>query len=411
MDCLYGPSLDRSRKLVKSLHLIDSGSVHSGRMITYLENLTGLQNLKEVTLAELTGVRGVAALCTRPYRKWCPHCYSDDVAKGLPPYDRLLWSINLVRFCPVHEVALHSICLHCGGDRAPQLFGRDVSGFCPRCFGWLGEPASTRQLSADDQTKHLRWIARSFSDLLEGPPLKSEDLLPLIQSAIRKLGDLHHGGATTYLAREIRRNKSVVSTWLGGGSRPAWDALCDVSYVYQQPLRALLEGMVSEITVSEPLPLPSSALPRQGQRRKRPVVRDPVMIVTLLEQVAAGLHPGVTAVQQVADRLNMNVRELYRLAPDAAKAAVVAIAKRSSAQRVQAAAYRLTEREAAIVRVGQALASRKSKVTRRIVHEEMARNGIAVRWTESREVLSSVRRAIAAAEATAPATEGVSGTS
>ena len=183
------------------------------------------------------------------------------------------------------------------------------------------------------------------------------------------------------------------------------------SYVYQQPLRALLRGVVSEITVSQPLPLPSYARPRQGQRRKRPVVRDPAAIVTLLDQVTAGFHPGISAVNQVADRLNMNVREVYRLAPDAAKAAAAAIARRSSAQRAQAAAYRLAEREEAVVRVAQALALRKSKVTRRIVHEEMAKNGIAVRWTESKAVLSRVRSSVAAAEAVALDSEGVSGTS
>lgn len=106
----------------------------------------------------------------------------------------------------------------------------------------------------------------------------------------------------------------------------------------------------------------------------------------------------------------MNVRVAYRLAPDAAKAAVAAIARRSPAQRAQAAAYRLTEREKAVTRVTKALALRKSKVTRCIVHEEMAENGIAVGWAECRDVLSKVRSSVAAMQAAAPALGCVSGT-
>jgi hypothetical protein len=408
---LFGPAEDRNRNLAKSVHLVDAGLAHSGRMVPFLERLTGLENLKALTLADFVGMKGIAALWTRPYRRWCPHCYAEDLASGLTPYDRLLWSIDLVRCCPVHETALRFKCDHCGGDRAPHRFGRDISGFCPRCFGWLGERPPGKPANADDQTKYLQWVARSFADLLDVPSLAEADLLPGIQASIRKLAILHHDGATTYVARQIGRNKSVVSTWLGGKSRPAWDALCNMSYVYQQPLYALLVGDVTGITISEPLPLPTAAHPRQGLRRKRPLARDPAVVVRILDEIATGLHPGVKSVQQVADRLNMNVREVYRIAQEEAKAASAAVARRNAAVRLQTAAYRLTERETALRRVAETLTLRESKVTRRIVHQEMAKIGFAVRWSESKEVLSRVRNLVVAAEDKGATLASASGTS
>lgn len=395
---LYGPADDQRRKLVKSIHLIDAGSVNSGRLVTFLASVTGFEKLKALTLADFVGLKGVAPLTTRPYRQWCPHCYTEDIANGLPPYDRLLWSIDLVRYCPIHDAALRSKCDRCGGSRAPQLFGRDISGFCPRCFEWLGENVGRSASAPDDQTKHLLWVARSFADLLNSPPSPEIDLLPGIQFSIRKLADFHHKGATTYVARQIGRNKSVVSTWLAGKSSPAWDAVCDLSYVYQQPLSALLAGELTGITSSDPLVLPTAARPRQGLRRKRPVVRDPAAIVRLLDDVAIGLHPGITAVRQVADRLNMNVRDLYRLAPLAAKTASAAVARRNAVARSQLAAFRLSKRDQTMHDVAVNLASRKSKVTRRVVQEEMAKSGIAIRWAESKEILSKMRRLVAAAD-------------
>jgi hypothetical protein len=116
-------------------------------------------------------------------------------------------------------------------------------------------------------------------------------------------------------------------------------------------------------------------------------------------------------VRQIADRLNMNVREVYRSAKEAAKAASAAIARRNAEARSQSAGHRLTEREKALRRVSETLTLRKSKVTRRIVHQEMAKIGFAVRWTESKEVLSKVRGLVVDPGEADPPSIIVSGTS
>jgi hypothetical protein len=173
------------------------------------------------------------------------------------------------------------------------------------------------------------------------------------------------------------------------------NTLCDLSYVYQQPLNGLLAGDVDQITVTVPLPLPVSTRPRQGLKRKRPIARDPATIVGLLHEVMSGLHPRITSIYKVADRLNMNVRDVYRLASYEAKVTSAELARRNSQARAQLASRRSTERDLAIQRVAKFFATKQSKVTRRNVHVEMAKCGVPVRWSESKDVLSTVRGLVA----------------
>ena len=121
-------------------------------------------------------------------------------------------------------------------DRSPTLYGRDISGFCPKCQAWLGKAETPRGIAHDDQSRHGIWVARSFADLLEFAAPEGANLSAPLMASIRELAELHHKGVMARLAEQVRRNKSVVATWLVGKSRPNWDALCDLSYVYQQPL-------------------------------------------------------------------------------------------------------------------------------------------------------------------------------
>lgn len=398
---LFGESPERSRKLVKSVHLIDAGSVQSGRMIEFLEACTGMHGLDALTLKGLA-LSGLSDLATRPFRKWCSHCYQADVQAGLSPYDRLLWSINLVRYCPVHEIKLSSKCLCCMKDRSPTLYGRDISGFCPKCQAWLGKAEVPRWGQHDDQSRHGIWVARSFADLLEFELPVEEHLGGSLVASIRELAELHHKGVMARLAEQVRRNKSVVATWLAGKSRPNWDALCDLSYVYQQPLHALLTGEIAKISLDQPLLLPASALPRQGTR-KRAQVLDSTKAVLLLEAASSGAYKSMGSVRDVAKRLGTSDRELLRRVPDATRAAAEAFRQLRKAASAEAACRRVEGLSKAAALVAKEFASQGSKVTRRTMAKAMEKLGWAPRYNESAALLSFVKQAVARRSANGPA--------
>lgn len=397
---LFGESPERSRKLVKSVHLIDGGSVQSRRMIDFLEACTGMRELDALTLKDLS-LPGLNNLATRPFRKWCSHCYQADVQAGLSPYDRLLWSIDLVGYCPVHETKLSSKCLCCMQDRSPTLYGRDISGFCPKCQAWLGRAEAPRVIAHDDQSRHGIWVARSFADLLEFPPPVGVDLSDPLMASIRELAELHHKGVMARLAEQLRRNKSVVATWLAGRSRPNWDALCDLSYVYQQPLHALLTGEIAKISLDQPLLLPASALPRQGTR-KRAQILDPDKAILLLEAASSGAYRSMASVRDVAKRLGTSDRELLRRVPDATKAAAEAFKQLRKAASADAAGRRAQGLSKAAMVVAREFADQGNKVTRRTMAKAMERLGWVPRYDESAALLSFVKQAVADLSASRP---------
>jgi hypothetical protein len=397
---ILGVPKEQGRRLFHYLQTVDAGSPQSTRLIEFLEKTTGLDDLLSLTLrcGELWQYAGPPVMRTTQTRKWCPHCYFQDISSGLPPYDRLLWSIDLVRYCPVHNVRLASVCPGCHRTSANHPFKSDASGFCPRCMTWLGNRTLPSPATDDDQTRHGKWSAQAFTDILEVAPVARNEVLPRILCSLRKLTATYHAGKSAHLARQIGRNKSVVATWLAGGACPRWHALADIGYVYQQPLTLLLQGKVN-ITATQPLTLPNSVRHRQGNPRGSPVSREPAVVAAFLNEVSAGLHPSISSVSAAAQRLTMDLREVYRLAPDAAKNASAALEARSVLHRAAQAARRSQARDSAIGRVATVLASRDCKVTRRVVFDEMARQGYEVRWSESKEVVDLVRQQTKLAEA------------
>lgn len=395
---LYGADPKRSRQLVKAVNLIDSGSIQSARLIRFLEAATGLSGLESLTLRDLSSLKGVAPLTSRPFRQWCRYCYQSDVQAGVIPYDRLIWSIGLVRYCPTHETPLASTCLSCGKDRTPTLYGRDVSGFCPRCLAWLGEHVTPWKAAKDDLARHGVWVARSFADLLSAPPPAEVCVLEGIQKSIRQLADQHHDGAYSRLANRIRRNKSVVATWLTGRAKPNWDALCDLSFAYQQPMHQVLRGEVDWIALQEPHLLPSAIQPRHGYSRKRPKSRDAAEVAQFLQSVAGGGYKSMTSVRDAARHLGVDVRELYRVAPDEAKAAAAAFESLRAAARAAAAAARAQSLETTAAAVAERFLKANAKVTRRAMEQEMGQLGWRPRRHESTRLLALVRNTVMSLE-------------
>lgn len=407
---LYGTDPKRSRQLVKAVHLIDSGSVQSTRLVNFLEMATGLSGLEGLTLKNLSSLEGIERLTSRPFRQWCPHCYQADVEAGMTPYDRLIWSIGLVRYCPTHETPLASTCLNCGKDRSSALYGRDISGCCPRCYAWLGQHVTPWRSAKDDLARHGVWVARSFADLLSDPPPVEVSVLDGIQRSIRQLADQHHEGAYSRLANRIRRNKSVVATWLGGRARPHWDAVCDLSFAYQQPMHQLLRGEVNRILLQEPHMLPSAIQPRHGHGRKRPQVRDPLEVAQFLRSVASGSYKSVTSVQAAARHLGLNVRELYRVASDEAKAAARAFASLRATTRANTAEARAQTLATTATAVAEEFFKANVPVTRRAMEQEMERRGWRPRRHEATQLLAQVSsRVMALQSAPAACPPGPSG--
>lgn len=315
MPVVCGVSV-RQRKMAQHFNLLSRGGDWSDRVRSWLSITVGMEGLENLTLDGLIRLRGIGTLPSSKYRKWCPECYSSDIETDIGPYDRLLWSIRDVNACPVHRVKLESICPYCGADNLPVLSGRDLPGRCPKCLGWLGYKSTGLVNDVDDYARWSHWIAKSFADLLAVTFDADADVSENVNNVIRAVVGRQYKGQYAHFAKAIRRNRSVVGTWLTGRGFPSWEAVCEISYVFQLPMLEILTGKLDAIEFSSVIHLPQVSSRRFAHPRKLPKKRDIDEIRAFLVEVERGERPSVLTIAETANRLGIHPRDLRRRLPD-----------------------------------------------------------------------------------------------
>lgn len=381
-------------KMSRAVYLVNRGGSQSRKLIAGIKALTTMGGVENLTLQELVELKGVGTLAVSPYRKWCGACFDNDLETELGPYDRLAWTIDDVDACHVHRAKLRSTCQTCGAGPFPPLTGREISGRCPKCLSWLGGAAIPLDDYQDEYSQYLIWVARSFADLLESPVDHEIEIAQGFRTALITLSARHFGGVFAHLATAIKRNRSVVSTWLGGSSAPSWQALCELSFVFQVPLRDLLTGETDGIAISSVRPLPFAASERLTQPRKLPQRRSVEDVREFLLRVLRGELPSVLTIREAAARIGVHARELARVAPDeTAQLSSVLAARRLTMRERRQASREQTLREEVGAAVSRLLKG-AGRVSRRAVDAELACHGILVRRGEAPLVRSLVQTSL-----------------
>ncbi|MDP8934167.1 MAG: hypothetical protein M3N42_08460, partial [Cyanobacteriota bacterium] len=76
-----------------------------------------------------------------------------------PIYEPLLWSLNDVKICLIHQHPLVQNCPHC--DRQSHwLNWKSSLGYCSQCSQWLGGGSNTSVVTQE------RWIAETLGELV-----------------------------------------------------------------------------------------------------------------------------------------------------------------------------------------------------------------------------------------------------
>jgi ribosomal protein S27E len=173
---------------------------------------------------------------TRPRAAWCPLCFADWAKQGLPIYRPLLWSLNPVRCCPIHNVFLLERCPGCLRDF--NHFGTSSwSLMCPGCGRALSEYPNGSDANKDKlPSAYDNFCASRASDLLAWGLRCSEGDLPHgrfaqnIGHAIAELGSEYALGHLTALSRP------VIQKWRHGHGRPLLPALLRLCHCFDVPI-------------------------------------------------------------------------------------------------------------------------------------------------------------------------------
>ncbi len=294
-------------------YLISHGSDTSHHWIEVLSGAFGVSEnfLWEMTSRGINNSSGVPAPAS-PIRRWCAACLEQDLECDHGPYERLLWSLNLVKVCPHHLTILQASCPRCNRENAKVLTAKILSGFCTNCSGWLGSNTVRAIDSSDGHSRYMLWVAQSFADLLDN---KATAVESGPREILMKIADFHFDHNYAKLARSIHRAKSTVSTWTTGAGRMGWQTICDTSYAFHVPFKDILEGNLDAVQTSVVRTLPFVAT----NRKVRKPAEEPQTgrVQKYLETLVDGGDPRVLSMTAAGRFLNIEPREIRRLVPPA----------------------------------------------------------------------------------------------
>ncbi|MBW4695877.1 MAG: TniQ family protein [Lyngbya sp. HA4199-MV5] len=197
-----------------------------------LSSLTAHNKLHLLTLLPWSEVFPSRALL-RSTRAWCPKCYEEQRTNHCEIYEPLLWTLNLVGVCPIHQQVLCSICPHCNQPNLP-LSWRARVGHCSKCGKWLGNlsptPSKDNELS-ETELEWLIWSANAVGELIAvAPGLAVKVPKERVANGISNCVKLFSEGNVAEFARLIQSPKNTVWLWCNGKNLPQLDALVKLCF-------------------------------------------------------------------------------------------------------------------------------------------------------------------------------------
>ena len=195
--------------------------------INGLESLTGMQNLRCMTMLTWRGVLPRIGLL-KDNLSWCPACFAQDNV----PYLRLLWALKAVHVCPVHRTRLRTMFPNCHAT-SPRIAGKTRPGFCFQCNRWLGETGSTVSNSSFSviKTEILEenvTIANLAGKLL----IATHDLIvptgKPVAKALKEARKLNKTPDGVCMYRTLGILGSTYNTWINPGNKPSLSSVLDM---------------------------------------------------------------------------------------------------------------------------------------------------------------------------------------
>lgn len=217
--------------------------------LSWIDGMTASAQAWSMLLRKLTGREEVVCLTMnywrtllnpyrmlRQYHAWCPRCFADAARCERPLYEPLLWRLQCVEVCTVHECPLVEKCPGCG-RQFTTLSNWATVGYCPKCQGWLGVPARLDETHSFDVEANRR--AHAVGRLLSLAPQMNPAqwnrmalVIPLLRqrhlTTYTHLAQVLHTGITPVsmlLAEQRQPSLNMVVRLAAYSGEPFWEAL------------------------------------------------------------------------------------------------------------------------------------------------------------------------------------------
>jgi len=211
---------------------------------TILEHLTLRQDIRWLTMLPWLHILPPRDLLRR-HHAWCPLCYEEWRTAGQTIYDPLLWSLQAVTVCPIHQVPLAQQCPHCQQHELAVLAQDYRPGFCSACQRWLSNlPDPTQKDFSNLQDMAYQcWKAEAAGTLLTcvptltHPPERAQ-FISNITACTKHVTQ----GNVSKMATRLGYDRTTLRAWQLGKHAPTLGTLLDICYrLGVMPLQFLTE--------------------------------------------------------------------------------------------------------------------------------------------------------------------------
>ena len=243
--------------LFKSLgSAINGNTATATQMAKVVSQLTGVpyDNLVKLTLAPCGEFLAKKPLLSK-LQKWCPHCLETARTNEQAIIYPLLWQLECVEICPIHNSLLENNCPHCDAHQTPLMRNVRV-GCCGKCDGWLGSKSKAEHTAITDWQQHTAQQSLEFLHHGRSSDTGIHTFEENLSTILRYLFD----GNVSAFARSVETNMGTIAAWMRQKQRPSLPSLLLLSYVFNVPAHTLFAGQITASMLSDPRVLPSEAV-------------------------------------------------------------------------------------------------------------------------------------------------------
>jgi hypothetical protein len=131
--------------------------------VAVLAELTTRTDLQLLTFTPWLGdLRPLKLLRAKP--AWCAACYAEWQEQGLPLYEPLIWTLQVVSLCSRHARPLDDRCPACQRQQ-PVIRSRTPLGRCAHCQTWLGSAAPASAPPSAEVRAWQAWVWEALEQL------------------------------------------------------------------------------------------------------------------------------------------------------------------------------------------------------------------------------------------------------
>ncbi|WP_374965396.1 TniQ family protein [Lysinibacillus sp. RS5] len=230
-----------ANKLYKSYYKsysINGFNQQASFILHALRKLTGRKDLDDLTWLKIAPLLSQGDI--KVSRHWCPACIYEQKSENIA-YEKLVWSLNSVTLCLIHNCYLESICPFCKKENK-QLDLYSVIGYCSKCKNWLGSNLVINNNTCEETTEWQKWVYKNVEELMKSEMkefLNRDNILNAVSNLLTK--NFNPTNNSIYnLANNIGFNRGVIAQWKKKSQKISFESLLILSFCVNVAIEKIL---------------------------------------------------------------------------------------------------------------------------------------------------------------------------